>query len=112
MLPSEDAVWVGEELARRFGLPIWQLAMSATDANRFVLRFARHLTGRPRIAVMDWCYHGTVDETLAVLDGDRVVARPGPSVRRSTWRSRPRWCRSTTSTPSTGGWPRATSRAC
>ena len=77
MLPSADAIWVGEELARRFGLPTWQLAMSATDANRFVLRFARHLTGRPRIAVMDWCYHGTVDETLAVLDGDRVVPRPG-----------------------------------
>ena len=77
MLPSPDAVWVGEELARRFGLPTWQLAMSATDANRFVLRFARHLTGRQRVAVMDWCYHGTVDETLAVLDGDRVVPRPG-----------------------------------
>jgi glutamate-1-semialdehyde 2,1-aminomutase len=77
MLPSADAAWVGEELGRRFGLPTWQLAMSATDANRFVLRFARHLTRRPRIAVMDWCYHGTVDETLAVLDGDRVVARPG-----------------------------------
>ncbi|HQR26652.1 MAG TPA: aspartate aminotransferase family protein [Nocardioides sp.] len=77
MLPSEDAVWVGRELARRFGLPRWQMAMSATDANRFVLRFARHLTGRPRVAVMDWCYHGTVDETLAVLDGDRVVPRPG-----------------------------------
>lgn len=77
MLPSPDAVWVGEELARRFGLPTWQLAMSATDANRFVLRFARHLTGRPKVAVMDWCYHGTVDETLAVLDGDTVVARPG-----------------------------------
>ena len=77
MLPSADAVWVGDELTRRFGLPAWQLAMSATDANRFVLRFARHLTGRPRIAVMDWCYHGTVDETLAVLDGVRVVPRPG-----------------------------------
>jgi glutamate-1-semialdehyde 2,1-aminomutase len=77
MLPSPDAAWVGQELARRFGLPAWQLAMSATDANRFVLRFARYLTGRPRIAVMDWCYHGTVDETLAVLDGDRVVPRPG-----------------------------------
>lgn len=77
MLPSVDAVWVGEELARRFGLPSWQLAMSATDANRFVLRFARHLTGRPRVAVMDWCYHGTVDETLAILDGDAVVPRPG-----------------------------------
>jgi glutamate-1-semialdehyde 2,1-aminomutase len=77
MLPSEDAIWVADELGRRFGLPRWQFAMSATDANRFVLRFARHLTGRPRIAVFDWCYHGTVDETLAVLDGDRVVPRPG-----------------------------------
>ena len=77
MLPSSDAAWVGEELRRRFGLARWQFAMTATDANRFVLRFARHLTGRPKVAVMDWCYHGTVDETLAVLDGDRVVPRPG-----------------------------------
>ncbi|MGH3330893.1 MAG: aspartate aminotransferase family protein [Nocardioidaceae bacterium] len=77
MLPSTDAAWVGEELRRRFGLPRWQLAMSATDANRFALRFARHLTGRPKVCVMDWCYHGTVDETLAVLDGDAVVPRPG-----------------------------------
>jgi glutamate-1-semialdehyde 2,1-aminomutase len=75
MLPSEDAVWVGQELARRFGLPQWQFAMTATDANRFVLRFARHVTGRPRIAVMDWCYHGTVDETFATLEGDKVVPR-------------------------------------
>jgi glutamate-1-semialdehyde 2,1-aminomutase len=51
--------------------------MSATDANRFVLRFARHLTGRPKVAVMDWCYHGTVDETLAVLADGVVVPRPG-----------------------------------
>jgi len=77
MLPSADAIWVGQELTRRFGLPQWQFAMTATDANRFVLRFARHLTGRPRIAVMDWCYHGTVDETFATLEGDRVVPRPG-----------------------------------
>jgi glutamate-1-semialdehyde 2,1-aminomutase len=77
MLPSTDATWAAEELARRFGVPSWQFALSATDANRFVLRYARHLTGRPRVAVFDWCYHGTVDETFAVLDGDRVVARPG-----------------------------------
>ncbi len=77
MLPSTDAAWVAQELRRRFSMARWQLAMSATDANRFVLRFARHLTGRSKVAVMDWCYHGTVDETLAVLDGDRVVARPG-----------------------------------
>lgn len=78
MLPSTDAAWVAGELARRFGLPHWQMAMTATDANRFVLRFARQLTGRPKIAVMDWCYHGTVDETLVILDdhGD-VISRPG-----------------------------------
>ncbi len=79
MLPSADAAWVGAELARRFRVPKWQLAMTATDANRFVLRLARHLTGRPKVAVMDWCYHGTVDETLAILADDRrrVVSRPG-----------------------------------
>ncbi len=77
MLPSSDAAWVADELRRRFGPPRWQLAMTATDANRFVLRFARHVTGRPMTCVMDWCYHGTVDETLAVLDGEDVVARPG-----------------------------------
>lgn len=78
MLPNADAAWVADELARRFGLPTWQLAMTATDANRFVLRFCRHLTGRPKVVVMDWCYHGTVDETLAVLDrSGRTVSRPG-----------------------------------
>ena len=78
MLPTADAVWVGEELHRRFGLPFWQMAMTATDANRFVLRFAREVTGRPKVLVFDWCYHGTVDEALATLDANgRVIARPG-----------------------------------
>ena len=77
ILPTPDAVWVGEELSRRFGLPIWQVAMSATDANRFALRLARQITGRPKVLVFNWCYHGTVDETLAVLDGSQIVRRPG-----------------------------------
>jgi glutamate-1-semialdehyde 2,1-aminomutase len=78
MLPSTDAAWVGAELARRFGLPVWQMAMTATDANRFVLRFARHLTGRPKVLVFDWCYHGSVDEALATLDAaGNTVCRPG-----------------------------------
>jgi glutamate-1-semialdehyde 2,1-aminomutase len=78
MLPSDDAIWVADELTRRFGLPSWQLAMTATDANRFVLRFARFLTGRPKVCVIDWCYHGTVDETLVILDeAGRVIPRPG-----------------------------------
>jgi glutamate-1-semialdehyde 2,1-aminomutase len=78
MLPSEDAAWVADELYRRFGMAKWQLTTSATDANRFVLRFARHITSRPKIAVVDWCYHGTVDETLAILGPDgAVISRPG-----------------------------------
>lgn len=78
MLPSADAAWVGEELTRRFGLPAWQMAMTATDANRFVLRFARFLTGRSRVLVFDWCYHGSVDETLVTRDASgRTVPRGG-----------------------------------
>jgi glutamate-1-semialdehyde 2,1-aminomutase len=77
MLPSEDALWVGEELARRFGLPRWQFALTATDANRFAIRLARELTGRPKILVFNWCYHGTVDETFATLDGASVASREG-----------------------------------
>ncbi len=78
MLPSVDAAWVGAELARRFGLPVWQMAMTATDANRFVLRFARRLTGRSKVVVFDWCYHGSVDEALATLDNDgKTISRPG-----------------------------------
>jgi glutamate-1-semialdehyde 2,1-aminomutase len=78
MLPNDDGIWVAEELSRRFGLPKWQFAMSATDANRFVLRFARHLTGRSKIAVIDWCYHGTVDETLVIRGPNgETLRRPG-----------------------------------
>jgi glutamate-1-semialdehyde 2,1-aminomutase len=77
MLPTEDAAWVGEELARRFGLPYWQATLTATDANRFAIRLARHLTKRPRILVFHGCYHGTVDETFATLRDGEVRARAG-----------------------------------
>jgi len=70
MLPSEDAVFVAEELQKRFGLAYWQFALSATDANRFSIRLARQITGRPKILVFNWCYHGTVDETFITLNPD------------------------------------------
>jgi glutamate-1-semialdehyde 2,1-aminomutase len=70
MLPTEDAGAVGAELARRFGLPQWQFTLTATDANRFALRFCRQLTGRRKVLVFAWCYHGSVDETFVVLGGD------------------------------------------
>jgi glutamate-1-semialdehyde 2,1-aminomutase len=77
MLPTQDAIWVGEALQRRFGLPFWQIAMTATDANRFAIRLARHLTGRKWILAYNWCYHGTVDETFVTLNGGRPGPRPG-----------------------------------
>ena len=68
MLPYEDVIWVGEELQRRFGLPYWQFALTATDANRFALRMARMITERPKVLVFNYCYHGSVDETFITLD--------------------------------------------
>ena len=77
MLPGEDAVWVGQELARRFGLPFWQVAATATDANRYALRWARAITAREKILVFDGCYHGTVEETMVRLKDGKTVPRPG-----------------------------------
>ena len=78
MLPTRDAVVVSTELVKRFGLPLWQFTVSATDANRHVIRYSRHITGRKKIIVIDRCYHGSVDETFATLDSDgNVVAREG-----------------------------------
>jgi glutamate-1-semialdehyde 2,1-aminomutase len=68
MLPTEGAAWVGAELARRFGLPYWQFALTATDANRWMIRMCRHVTDRSRIGVFNWCYHGSVDEAFVTLD--------------------------------------------
>src|SRR6202046_2867339 len=70
MLPTEDAAWVGEELTSRFGLPYWQFTLTATDANRFAIRIAREITGRPKILVYNYCYHGTVDETYISLGAE------------------------------------------
>jgi len=77
MLPSEDAVWVGEELQKRFQVPYWQFALSATDANRFSIRLARQITGRGKILVFNWCYHGSVDETFITLEDGVSKPRRG-----------------------------------
>jgi glutamate-1-semialdehyde 2,1-aminomutase len=70
MLPTEDSLWVGEELSRRFGLARWQFTLTATDANRFAIRIAREITQRPKILVFNFCYHGTVDETFIQVRPD------------------------------------------
>jgi glutamate-1-semialdehyde 2,1-aminomutase len=78
MLPTEDAIVAADELRRRFGVRFWQFTLTATDANRFVIRLARQITGRSKIIVHNHCYHGSVDETFAVIGPDgSVVARRG-----------------------------------
>jgi glutamate-1-semialdehyde 2,1-aminomutase len=78
MLPTTDAAWVGAELARRFGMPLWSFSLTATDANRWAIRLARAVTGRPKILVNSYCYHGSVDEVLIVIDEKgEAVSREG-----------------------------------
>ena len=77
MLPTKDSIWIGEELGRRFGIPYWQIVMTATDANRYSIRLARMATRRKKVLVISGCYHGSVDEALVTLENGRVVPRPG-----------------------------------
>jgi glutamate-1-semialdehyde 2,1-aminomutase len=89
MLPTADAAAVAAELTRRFGagpsaVCRWQFTLSATDANRHLLRYARHVTGRPKVLVVDYCYHGTVDETFATLSTDARTGRTAVVPRRGT----------------------------
>jgi glutamate-1-semialdehyde 2,1-aminomutase len=77
MLPSEAGITAGDELRRRFGLPHWQFSLSATDANRFVVRLARQITGRSKVLVHNHCYHGSVDETVVALGDGRTIPRHG-----------------------------------
>ena len=78
MLPTADAEWVAEELARRFGLPLWSFSLTATDANRWAIRLARLATGKPKILVFSYCYHGSVDETFIIVGPDGLpMSRPG-----------------------------------
>ena len=78
MMPTEDGEWVAAELTRRFGLPLWTFALTATDANRWALRLARMVTGRPKVLAFSYCYHGSVDETFVITGpGGQAVPRGG-----------------------------------
>ncbi len=77
MLPTESAMAAGQLLSTTFGPFRWQVATTATDANRFALRVARAVTGRPKVLVFNGCYHGTVDEAMVTLKGRKTINRPG-----------------------------------
>jgi glutamate-1-semialdehyde 2,1-aminomutase len=80
MMPSVDAEWVAAELTRRFGMPLWSYSLTATDANRWALRLARLVTGRPKVLAFSYCYHGSVDETFVVTGLDGAAAPRGGNV--------------------------------
>ncbi len=77
MLPTEDAIWVANDLARRFGMPKWTFSLTATDANRWVLRTCRQLSGRSKVLIMNYSYHGSVDETIIALENGVAKQKPG-----------------------------------
>ena len=96
MLPTEDALYVGEDLKKRFGLPYWQFTLTATDVNRFSIRIAREITQRSKVLVFHYCYHGTVDETFAAqparrqpvgVDPQQARLRPRQAARGSSSRA-------------------------
>jgi glutamate-1-semialdehyde 2,1-aminomutase len=84
MLPTDWVIEAAEQLRKRFGLPKWQFTVSATDANRFSIRLARQLTGRAKVLIFNYCYHGSVDEAFASLNSKgELISRPwnlGPPV--------------------------------
>ena len=80
MMPSSDAEWVAAELTRRFGMPLWSYSLTATDANRWALRLARLVTGRPKVMAFSYCYHGSVDETFVITGADGGAAPRGGNV--------------------------------
>jgi glutamate-1-semialdehyde 2,1-aminomutase len=75
MLATEDAGAVGQALSERFGLPLWQFAMSATDANRYIVRWIRAATGREKLLVFNGCYHGTIEDVFVDLVDGKPVQR-------------------------------------
>jgi glutamate-1-semialdehyde 2,1-aminomutase len=77
LLPSEDSIWVAEELGRRYGLPKWQFTLSATHANTEAIRVARVATGRDQVLFFDGKYHGHFDEALVELQDGRLVPEEG-----------------------------------
>jgi glutamate-1-semialdehyde 2,1-aminomutase len=90
--PTEDAIVVAGELARRFGLPLWRFSNSGTEATMDAVHLMRAITGRDLIVKVEGCYHGHHDSVMvSVSNGEDEIGPP----------ERPR------SAPSGTGIPRA-----
>lgn len=76
-MPSALDAEAGALLKERFGQDYWGFALSATDANRFIIKLCREITGRQKILVFNGCYHGTVEETFAMGEDGKTRTREG-----------------------------------
>ena len=75
MLSTVDAAVVAKTLSERFRLPYWQFALSATDANRYIVRWIRAATGRKKLLVFNGCYHGTIEDVFVDLVNGQAIQR-------------------------------------
>lgn len=91
--PIEDAMIVSEELARRFGLPLWRYVNSGTEATMDAIRIARAYTGRETIMKIFGSYHGHHDYVMVSIsvpyddigDRDNLASLPyGEGIPRSS----------------------------
>ena len=73
--PTEDAIIVADNLADRFGLPLWRFGNSGTEATMDAVHLMRAATGRDRILKVEGCYHGHHDSVLV-----SVLPEPGDDI--------------------------------
>ena len=75
MLPTERGGVLSQRLAAMFGLPLWQVTTTASEANRAVIRWCRGISGRPKILTFNGAYHGAVDDAFVDLKDGQPVMR-------------------------------------
>ena len=74
--PTEDAIVVAEELARRWGLPLWRFANSGTETTMDAVHLMRAYTGRSLIIKVEGCYHGHHDSVQVSVAPDAEDVGP------------------------------------
>ena len=81
--PTEDAIVVAEELAGRFGLPLWRFTNSGTEATMDAIHLMRAITGRDLIIKIEGSYHGHHDAVMTSYfnEADELGPASGPGAR-------------------------------
>jgi glutamate-1-semialdehyde 2,1-aminomutase len=74
--PTENAIAVAGELARRWGLPRWRFANSGTEATMDAVHLMRSYTGRDLIIKVEGGYHGHHDSVQVSVMPDEADAGP------------------------------------